>query len=462
MPNKYILLSFVALGWLFQTPTLLAQDVEGAGPLTGAPRIFFDCQGFSCGSTNDTYYRTEIPWVTWVRDQQDANLYLIMTSQSTGGGGREYQLDAAGREEYADYEDQSFFRSLATDTQREQVDGVSHSLGLAFARFAQHAGFRDLVSLQGAQEGRVARQTQLVTSEEANDPWNLWVFNVSGNGNFSGEATSTTRRFSGSLSASRVTPTWKQSYRSSVNYNFQETNFSSGAQFKDERTDWNFNSTVVYSVAEFWSLGFTTRFARSVRQNQRLQAEIKPALEYSLFPYDEATRRSVTAFYEIGPVYYDYFELTQDAFEEETRFEQRLTLAISQRQNWGDATVSVRGSHYLHDFNRNNLRVSGNLSFRITRGLDFSLGGSYSLVADQLYLPLEELTEEQLLTGVRSAATDQRHSLFFGLTYRFGSIFNNIVNNRFPGGGGSRSGFSGGFPGGGSFQLPPGFSFGGF
>ncbi len=186
MPNKYILLSFVALGGLFQTPALLAQDAQGDLEVLAGRRVFFDCQGSQCGSTNDTYYRTEIPWVTWVRDRQDANLYLIMTSQTTGGGGREFQLDAAGREEYADYEDQSFFRSLATDTQREIVDGISHSLGLAFARFAQYAGFRDLVHLEGNEVGLVARQTQIVTSQEANDPWNLWVFIVSGIGTFNG------------------------------------------------------------------------------------------------------------------------------------------------------------------------------------------------------------------------------------------------------------------------------------
>ena len=100
-----------------------------------------------------------------------------------------------------------------------------------------------------------------------------------------------------------------------------------------------------------------------------------PALEYSIFPYDEATRRSLTAFYEIGPAYYDYMELTQDEVLEETRFQEGLSLEFSQRQTWGDASVSVRGSHYLHDFDRNNLQLSGDVSFRILRGFDVNFGG---------------------------------------------------------------------------------------
>jgi len=451
MRNQYILLSVAALGGLFQTPSVLAQDAVGDQALTQAPRIFFDCQGPQC---DDTYHRTEIPWVTWVRDQQDADLHLIMTSQTTGAGGREYQLDATGREAYADYEDQTRLQSLPTDTQRERLDGVSHSLGLAFVRFAQYAGYRDLVRLQAASRGNAVRTAGLVSSDQVDDPWNLWVLNVSGNGNFSGEETRTQRRLSGSFSASRVTPTWKQNYRSSVNYNFQETTFSDGSKFLDERTDWNFNTTVVYSVAEFLSLGFTARVGRDTRQNQRLSATINPALEYSVFPYEEATRRSLTALYEIGPVYYDYIELTQDELLGETRFQEAVSVEVSQRQTWGDVSVNIRGSHYLHDFDRNNLQVGGRVSFRITRGLDINLGGNYTLVADQLYIPFEELTDEELLTGVRQAATDKRHFLFVGLSYRFGSIFNNVVNNRFPGGGG---GFPGG--GGGGFRPPGGGGF---
>jgi len=446
MPNRYILLAVVVLGGLFRTPPVLAQDAAEA------PRIFFDCQGRSC---DDTYYRTEIPWVTWVRDQQDADLHMIMTSQNTGAGGREYQLDATGREAYSEYEDQTFLQSLPTDTQRETLDGLSHSLGLAFARFAQYAGFRNLVSLQAAQRGNAVRTAGLVSADQVDDPWNLWVFNTSANGNFSGEATRTSRRFSGSFSASRVTPTWKQNYRTSINYNFQENNFPNRAPFVDERTDYTFSSTVVYSVAELWSLGFTARAGKDTRDNQAFFAQISPALEYSFFPYDEATRRAVTAFYEIGPVYYDYIELTRDEYLEETRFQQSLSLQVSQRQTWGDINVNLRGSHYLHDFGRNNLQLGGQVSFRITRGLDVNFGGSYTLVSDQLYLTFEGLSDDELLTGVRSAATDKRHILFVGLSYRFGSIFNNVVNNRFPGGGG---GFGGGFGGrgGGGFRPPGG------
>ena len=55
-----------------------------------------------------------------------------------------------------------------------------------------------------------------------------------------------------------------------------------------------------------------------------------------------------------------------------------------------------------------------------------------TLVADQLYVPFEELSDDELLTGVRRAATDKAYRVFFGLSFQFGSILNNVVNNRFP------------------------------
>ena len=442
MPKRHMLRALVAVGTIFGAPPLLAQDAGGEQAQSGAPRIFFDCRGPQC---DDTYHRTEIPWVTWVRRQQDADIHVIMTSQPTGANGREYQLDIIGRESYADYGDQSFYQALPTDTQRERLDGVSHSLGLVLARFAHYAGFHNIVSLVATRRGDLNRAPGLFSSDQVDDPWNLWTFRVNGNGNFTGEERRVTRRFSGGLNASRVTPTWKQSYRGFLNYNFQKNKFSDGSKFVDRRTDWNFNSAVIYSVAQFWSLGFTSRVGRNIRENQAFSAEINPALEYSFFPYDEATRRSLTAFYEIGPAYFDYIEVTVDDRFKETRYQEALTLEVSQRQTWGDVRVNIRGSHYFHDFERNNLDIGGNVSFRIMRGLNLYFGGNYSLVADQLYLPLDELSDEQLLTGVRRAPTDKQYGFFVGLSYQFGSIFNNVVNNRFPGGGGN---FGGNFGGG--------------
>ena len=364
-----------------------AQEVAPESRNT-APRLFFDCNSRDC---DQTYYRTEITWVTWVRDQQDANVHVIMTSQDTGAGGREYVLDFIGRGAYQSYEAQSRYQALPTDTQRERLDGVALTLGLGLATFATEFGFRDVIRLDGlASAGGVGAnaatpEAGLVSADQVQDPWNLWILGVDVNGDFDGESTTREYELNSSVSASRVTLTWKQSYRASFNYNDLEQERTDSTLITDIRRDFGINADVTYSLAEHWSVGFNTMARRNTRQNQKFMTQFNTAIEYSFFPYEEATRRSLTAYYEIGPVYRDYFEETRDGELVETRGKQAMTLQLSQRQTWGNASIRLRGSHYLHDFDRNNISLFGSLNFRITRGLDVNVGALYSRVNDQLY-----------------------------------------------------------------------------
>lgn len=394
----------------------------------GRPRVYLDCQGGGC---DQTYFRTEIDWVAWVRDQADANVHIIFTRQNTGAGGREYVLDFMGRGPYQTYSQQSLYRSLPTDSQREELDGVTLMLGVGLAHFATEAGFRDLIevrSLATDEEGAIQRG--VLSQEEVDDPWKLWVFRINASGFFNGE--SSQREWGGraGLNASRVSPVWKQSYSASYNRNSRRFDLSDG-EFVDDRFDWSTNWRVTYSLAEHFSAGFSGNVGRNTRNNQDVWGQFNPALEYSFFPYQEATRRSLTAFYEIGPVYRHYFEETLLGKNEETRFEQALSISFEQRQPWGRASVSIRGSHYMHDVGANNVRFNGNLSFRVVRGLDLNLGGSYSRVRDQYYLPGGDLSDEERLLRLQQQRTDYDASINFGFEYQFGSIFNNVVNNRF-------------------------------
>ena len=398
---------------------------------TGAPRVFFDCRGPQC---DFTYYRTEIPWVTWVRDQRDAHVHIIMTSQQTGVGGREYLLDFMGRDPYQAYDVRRRIQSLPTDTEREALDGVALALGLGLATFASEYGFAAVTQLSDLAPGAIAPVANVVSAQDAQDPWNLWVFRVSANGNYRSQTTREERRLNAGFNASRVSPTWMQSYNANFNDRRQEIELGDGSRFIDDRYDWGFSARVVYALAPSWSVGVRSNVGRSTSNNQSIWGQVNPAVEYSFFPYEEATRRSLTAFYEIGPVYREYFEETLLGKTEELRGEQAITLEFSQRQPWGNASVRLTGSAYLHDIDLNNLRLRGNLSFRIVRGLDLNVGASYSRVRDQIFLSGGDLTDEERLLELQTQATDYEASINFGLSYQFGSIFNNVVNNRFPGG----------------------------
>lgn len=394
------------------------------------PNVFLDCQTRNC---NDQYFRTEIDWVNWVNDQEVADVHVIMTSTSTGAGGQEYQLDFLGVDTPTPYEDQILFQTLPTDTEREALDGLVEALSAGLLRFATTNGYRGLVTLEGAETEGGGQPGRLVSQDEVDDPWNLWVFRIDGDADIEGETSESTQRYSGGLNASRVSPTWKVNLNARFSYEEEEYELQSGT-FYSTQTDWGFNQLVAYAVADHWSLGVTGQVARMPRFNQEFRAEIAPAVEYSYFPYAEATRRSLTAFYRVGPAYRDYFEPTVfDSTMVETRWEQSLEIELSQRQTWGEAGLTVTGSHFLDDFDKNNLSLRGDIEFRIFRGFSVNARGNIEWVNDQIYLPVEDATDEETLLELQQRATDFNYELSVGFSVQFGSIFNNVVNNRFRG-----------------------------
>lgn len=398
------------------------------------PNVFFDCDGRDC---NSEYYRTEINWVNWVRDRGVADVHVIMTSLSTGSGGLEYQIDLLGYRDYDGYDDTTLLQTLSTDTDRERLDAITHTLGISLASFANESGFRGIVTLQGSDlTGGGRGGSPLVSQEEVDDPWNLWFFRFNGSGNLDGEKTRSSVRLNSSLSASRVSPTWKINFFAYANLNRVEFELEDGT-FTDQRTDWNFSQLIAYALSDHWSIGAQSTVSRSTRSNQNFTAELTPAIEYSFFPYDEATRRSLTVFYKIGAAYRDYIEETVFEQLEETKWEQSLEIELSQRQPWGDAGITVRASHYLHDIQRHNVSLRGNVDFRIVRGFSVNARGDVGWVDDQIYLSAGGVTDEEALLRLRTRATDFNYGLTVGFSVLFGSIFNNVVNNRFRGAGGT-------------------------
>ncbi len=396
------------------------------------PNVFFDCGGPSCDLS---YYRTQIGWVDWVRDAQVSDVHLIMSSQSTGAGGREYLLDFIGTGRYEAYQTRLTYSTVPTDTNRETLDGIAQVLAIGLAHFGAAIGSPGLVFIEGVDTYTILPSARVVSQEEVDDPWDFWVFRVNGNANLDGEATRTTQRLDGSFSASRVTPTWKLNFRGNMSYNQRDIELSDGSSFTDARTDWGLTQFTAHSLAPHWSVGWQADARRSTRSNQRLRAEITPAIEYSFFPYEEATRRSLTAFYKIGPAWRDYFEETVYGETREWTWDQALEIELSQRQPWGNASIRLLGSHFLHDLDLYRLEMRGDIDLRIVRGISINASGNIGWVNDQIYLSAEGATDEEALLNLQQRAQDFTYSMRVGVSIQFGSIFNNVVNNRFGGGG---------------------------
>jgi hypothetical protein len=111
-------------------------------------------------------------------------------------------------------------------------------------------------------------------------------------------------------------------------------------------------------------------------------------------------------------------------------------------------------SQYLHDLERYSVRFDGSVEVRITQGLSVELGAQFAFIHNQVDLPKGDADLEEVLLRRRQLETNYEAGLNFGFRYRFGSIYNNVVNTRF-GGGGGRTGSEDAICRVGRHELPP-------
>ena len=421
--------------------SLLACIAPPPGPLSAQevvngerPTVFIDCAARNC---NQTYFRTELPWINWARQPQDADVHLILTSQTTGAGGSEYRLDFIGTGDF-EYEHQLRFQASPTNTQRETLDGITQTIGIGVLHFATIHGFFDDVNTFQETLGRMESEGEevdpterVVTGEEVEDPWDFWVFRLSGNTEVNGEQTRQTTQIRGNASASRVTHRWKMNFRGDFNVNRREIDLPDNGTFTDERTDWGVSELIAYALADHWSIGVRGEVRKITRFNQNFRWEVTPALEYSFFPYEEATRRALTLQYTIGPAFREYIEETVYGWLSETRWEEALEIEFSQRQPWGNASVRINGSHFIYNTDLYAISLRGDLSFRVFRGLNLNAEGGIGWVHDQIYLSAQGATDAEALLNLRQRAQDFNYEFQVGFSFQFGSVYNNVVNNRF-------------------------------
>lgn len=396
---------------------------QGPPPPGQVPRLFLDCQQ---GCPND-YIRTEIPWMDYVRSRDDADIHLIITEQDAGGGGDRVTLQFIGLARFAGQSFDLQFTSRPNDTDDQQRRQFIEVLKQGLLRYVAGTPVGDRLRVVYTPPSGPAA----VQPEASHDPWNNWVFEVGGNGNFDGESQSSSNRFSGFVSAERVTENWKMDVYARANRNESRFTLSDGEEIVRVSRDAYSSILIGRSLGDRTSIGVRAGFNNSTRANFDLAMRTMAVVEFSLFPYTESTRRFVTMTYGAGIYAANYTEETVFSKLRETRPRHFLVLEMDLVQPWGQAEFNLSAQSYLDDFSQNRLGARGELDLRITGGLSFNAEARYSRVRDQLSLARGDASDDEILLELRQLATDFTYDLQIGLSYTFGSIFNTIVNPRF-------------------------------
>ena len=412
---------------------LLAAITAAAQPAPPQPRpdkirIFLDCS-FFC---DETYLKQEITWVDYMRDRRDADVHVLVTTQNTGGGGTEYTIKFIGLGPFNGVEQTLRYAAPQSATSDENRKGIAEVLKQGLVRYVSESPVGKRLKITFSEEPAGAKK-----ATPANDRWNLWVFRTNFGGSFNGEQSNKSRSLRGSASANRTTEAWRLSFSASANYRDNTFQLSDTETFKSVSRSSDTSALAVKSLSEHWSAGLVGVTQSSTFLNYDWRVRVAPGIEYNFFPYSQSTRRMLTLQYTVGYDSINYRAITIFEKMKEQLLDHHFETSLSLRQPWGTASASVSLSQYLTNPSKYRLDAFGSTNVRLFKGFSFNVFTDFSRPRDQIYLPRGEASTEEILVRQRQLATGYQYFVNFGITYSFGSIFNNIVNPRFGGGGGN-------------------------
>ena len=384
-----------------------------------APKVYIDCM--ECSRSDEDHFRTELTLVNFVRDRKQADIHILITTQGTGGGGDEITIEFIGQHEYENMVDTLKFFTKESDTEDMIRSAAVRTLKMGLMRYVAKTPLAEHVAIEYTQPSEPAAVV---------DKWNYWVFEIEANIWLNGEKSRRYVSFWGNISARRVTKQSKIDFSIWGDYNESKFDYEDYKALSISRSK-GAEASFIWSLSDHWSAGLSSEVYSSTYSNKKIGLWCAPGIEYNLFPYDQSTRRQLRFTYRLSTTYVDYEEETIYDKTSEWLPAERLSVSLDLIQSWGSVYTSLTGSHYFHDFDRNRLQLYSQLSIRLFEGFSFDIDGSISRIHDQLSLPKGEATEEEVLLQRRELATSYNYWASVGVSYTFGSIYNNIVNPRF-------------------------------
>ena len=399
-------------------------------------KVYVDCNTWC----DMNFVKTEINYVDFVPDRFLANVFIMVTSQTTGSGGREILLFFNGQENFKGMHDTLKFYWTSVETDAEYRENLVRYLKIGLTRFVAQTSLAQKLNISVPISKNEVAENALSNKK---DKWNFWVFNIGLSGNINSDDYSKSNQATARISASRVTEKQKINLNANISKNVRTIQFDSTTS-KFINNNAGIYITNVKSLNDHWSVGGQASFAHSTYSNYDATFSFKPAVEFSFFRYKYAVKKSITLFYSVGPVFNYYIDSGYYDSPKNLLFQQSLSLNVGFLQKWGNFNMEASYRNFLNSFtldsakikghNINTISVGGNIEIRIVKGLSLSVS-SYANFTKGIYpnIPRKFFSRDDLLTNTRQYPTEKSLYTYFGINYRFGSIYNNVVNPRFNG-----------------------------
>jgi hypothetical protein len=393
-------------------------------------KVYVDC----LNGCDMTFIRSEINIIDFSLDRQAADVHVLINDQNTGSGGDEYQLIFIGQNQFKNTTDTLRFYNEANNTDFEERDLLLKYLKLGLTPFIAKTGTAGAIDIKMKADKTDSSAIENNTVPKK-DKWNYWVINTGLSGNINKDEVYQQSRFNGEVAVTRITEEMK------IGFEFDGSKTKSEFEYDDDNGDlqkivirnneFSLEHFFVKSINQHWSWAYQAELGRNTFSNFKSNFIFRAGIEYNIFPYKMVNTKKFTLAYILNARRNIYYDTTLYDKTKESLFGQSLEAKFSVNQKWGRIYISSSYRNFFHDWKFFNLAFRTTFDIRITGGLSFYIFSGAELVRDQLYLPKQNATSQEVLTRRRQLASGYQFYMNFGFNYRFGSLLNNFVNPRF-------------------------------
>lgn len=394
--------------------SIFAQDkMEGKEAL----KVYIECDG-----CDFSYLRSNIPYVNYTRDPQSAQVHIKVTHQNTGGGGRRYTLNFFGQMNFKDFDQKLEYVSAQIDSRDDDRKGLTKTIEMGLMPYISQTQMASSINIEFEKD----ENEQIKLND---DPWNNWTFHIEFSGDFEAEESQNELSLTSEFRANHTTEDWK--IRSRLKYDFEKEQIEDDEEtVKSTLRELEADLKLVKSIDQRWSYGFNTGVNSTTFRNLDLALSFAPAIEYNFYPWTRSDHRIAALAYYAGIRKYDYIEKTIFGKNSENIFFQGISLQFEIVEPWWEIDTDLSASHFFDDIEKNKIEFNTHISLKVIKGFSVIMFINVERPRDQVYLPEEGATREEILLKRKKLATDYEMFWRFGLQYSFGSIYNNVVNRR--------------------------------
>ena len=386
-------------------------------------KIYLDCS-WSC---DYDFLQREMSYVDFYRDAKTANLHIIVKGERSSTGGEIVTFRFIGIEEFKGVEN-----TLLLDVPPNTSDNDERLLYLEMLKKGIYAYIirtsdKDNVSISFGETDKED------VKKEEKDKWNNWTFETSIGGYFSGQESYLNSNSYMSLSANRITAESKFTSSFSFNSSVSKYKFETDPDVTVENKSKYANMTYVKSKGEHFSIGAKANYSQATFMNYDGSYKFSPCVEYNLFPYSESSEHRLSLLYGVSANHNDYTDTTVYLITSENFASHLFEFTYNNEQTWGSFNFSIRGNQILDkdDLRKYNVRISSRADWNITKGLSLNYSASINFDRAQIHLPLSSVTYEEIILRQKELESNYFYYMYFGISYTFGSMKNNVVNPRF-------------------------------